>query len=90
MTTTQTLSPEEIARRGDELYEHRIRAQVEADGHGKIVAIDIQTGAHAVADTALSAARYLRATQPDAEIYFVRVGHRALHHIGARSLRERP
>ena len=79
-------SAEEVARRGDELYERTIRAQVEATHHGKVVAIDIETGAYAVDDNALAAARRLRAQYPEAEVWFVRVGHRALHHIGARPM----
>jgi hypothetical protein len=35
---------EELARRGQELYESGIRQQVEAGNEGKIVAIDIETG----------------------------------------------
>ena len=38
-------SKEEFARIGDEIYESQIRHQVEAGNHGKIVAIDIETGA---------------------------------------------
>ena len=79
-------SAEEVARRGDEIYERTIRAQVEATHHGKVVAIDIETGAYAVDDNALAAARCLRAQYPEAEVWFVRVGHRALHHIGARPM----
>jgi hypothetical protein len=41
-------SKEEIARRGQELYESGIRQQVEAGNDGKIVAIDIETGAFEV------------------------------------------
>ena len=39
---------EEMARRGQKLYESGIRAQVEADNEGKIVAIDIETRAFEV------------------------------------------
>jgi ribosomal protein L32 len=38
-------SKEEMARRGQELYESQIQQQVETDNDGKIVAIDIETGA---------------------------------------------
>ena len=79
-------SAEETARRGDEIYERTIRAQVEATHHGKVVAIDIETGAYAIDDTALAAARRLRAQHPDAAVWFVRVGHRALHRIGGRPI----
>lgn len=78
-------SPEEIARRGDEIYERDLRPLLEPDHFGRIVAIDIQTGDHAVADTALEASRDLRRRQPDAEVWLVRIGHRALHRIGVGS-----
>jgi hypothetical protein len=41
-------SKEEFAQRGDALYESQIRSQVEAGNHGKIVAIDLETGAFEV------------------------------------------
>ena len=78
-------SAEETARRGDELYERSVRAQVEVGNQGKIVAIDIETGAYAVDDTARAAGNRLFAQHPDAELWFVRIGHRALHRIGGRS-----
>ena len=39
---------DEFAQRGDALYETEVRAQVEAGNHGKIVAIDLETGAFEV------------------------------------------
>jgi hypothetical protein len=35
----------EFARCGDEIYESQVRPQVEAGNHGKIVALNIETGA---------------------------------------------
>lgn len=75
-------SAEETARRGDDIYEREVRARVEAGNHGKVVAIDIETGAYALDENALAAAKRLRAQRPNADIWFVRVGHRALHRIG--------
>jgi len=72
-------SAEETARRGDEIYEREVRARVEAGSHGKVVAIDVKTGAYALDENALAAALRLRARRPNAEIWFVRVGHRMLH-----------
>ena len=78
--TTQYAAAE-IAARGNEIYEHDIRPRVETGNFGKVVAIDIHTGDYEVADDVLTSARRLRLRQPDAEIWFVRIGHRALHHI---------
>ena len=78
---------EEFARRGDEIYESTIRPQVEADNYGKIVAIDIETGTFAIADDTLTASQKLLAKCPHAQTWVVRIGHRAVHRFGARSLK---
>ncbi len=78
-------SAEETARRGDAIYEQDIRTQVEPKYTGKVVAIDIETHAYVVVDNALEASRQLLAQHPDAEVWCVRVGQRALHRIGVGS-----
>jgi hypothetical protein len=83
-------SKEEFALRGDEIYELQVRPQVEEGNHGKIVAIDIKTGVFEVADDLLMASKRLSAKVPDAQTWFVRIGHSAVDHFGARSLRTKP
>jgi hypothetical protein len=80
-------SKEEFAQRGDEIYESQVRSQVEVGNNGKIVAIDIETGAFEVADELLVASKQLLARLPDAQTWFVRIGYPAVDHFGARSLR---
>jgi hypothetical protein len=77
-------SKEEFARRGEEIYQRDIRPHVEPQDTGKIVAIDIETGAYEVAADTVSASERLFQRLPDAQIWFVRVGHRAVHRIGLR------
>jgi hypothetical protein len=81
-------SHEKHARHGDEIYERSIRPQVEADNQGKIVAIDIDTGAFEVADDVLTASDSLLARYPNAQTWFVRIGHRAVHCFGPRTIPE--
>ena len=78
---------EETARLGDEIYRRDIRAQVEADHHGKVIAIDVDSGEYAIADTASGAAKHLREQRPDASVWLMRVGYRTLRHFGGSSLR---
>lgn len=73
---------EEHARLGTEIYEQRVRPQVETGNHGKIVAIDVETGEFELADRTLTAAERLLARCPDAQIWFVRIGHRGVHRFG--------
>ena len=82
-------SKEEFAQRGDQIYEAQVRPQVETDNHGKIVAIDIETGAFEIANDTMTAARRLREKLPDSQTWVVRIGYRAVHRFGARSLKEK-
>ena len=82
-------SKEEISKRGQALYESQIKQQVEADNYGKIVAIDIETGAYAIADTVLLATNQLFERYPTAQPWLIRIGHRAVYHFGARSLAQK-
>lgn len=75
-------SKEEIARRGKAMYETQVRSQVEVGNHGKIVAIDVETGAFEVAKDSLTASDLLLARYPDAQIWFVRIGYQAVHRVG--------
>jgi len=83
MTTRQPrYTIEEHARRGEEWYEQTIRSVVEAGNEGKIVAIDVDTGAFEVAKTALEACDRLLAAYPDAQIWCLRIGSGPVHRFG--------
>ncbi|MEL6438029.1 MAG: hypothetical protein AAFQ80_02065 [Cyanobacteria bacterium J06621_8] len=79
---------EEFARRGNELYESQVRSQVEKDNYGRIVAIDIETGAFEVADTPMLVVDQLYERKPDAQPWVIRIGHQAVFRFGSRSLRK--
>jgi len=81
-------SKEEFAQRGDHIYQNEIRQKVEAGNHGKIVAIDIETGAFEVAESPMSAVDRLYEREPDAQPWVIRIGHRAVFRFGSRSLRK--
>lgn len=90
MTTRQPrYSMEEHARRGTELYEQQIRPQVESGNHGKIVAIDIESGDFELGENMLAPCEQLLARRPDAQIWCVRIGYRGVHHFGPRFRGER-
>jgi hypothetical protein len=74
-------SKEELSQRGKALYESQIRSQVEADNHGKIVAIDIESGDFEVDEDTLVASDRLLLRHPDAQTWFIRIGHRAVHRL---------
>jgi hypothetical protein len=75
-------TPEEVARRGRELYETSIREKVEAGNQGKVIVIDIESGDYEIDPDHLTAAERALAKNPDAVLYATRVGFRALGRIG--------
>lgn len=81
---------EELAQRGQVLYESSIQQQVAAGNEGKIVAIDIETGDFEVDETVVSATNKLFERHPEAQPWIIRIGHRAVYHFGARSLKHNP
>ena len=87
MTTPTRRPAEETGRLGDEIYARDIRHLVEADHHGEFVAIDMESGDYAIADSVLAAADLLRAQRPDADGWLVRIGHtrRCVHSEAALS-----
>jgi hypothetical protein len=80
------LSKEEHARLGTAIYEQHVRPQVEAANQGKIVAIDVETGAFEVAEDTLTASQRLLTRYPDAQIWCVRISHRGVHRFGLHAI----
>lgn len=80
-------SKEEFARRGDEIYENQVRQQVEEGNHGKIVAINIETGDFEVDQSEIAACDRLEAHHPDPQIWIVRIGSRHVRRFGGRTRR---
>lgn len=68
---------EEVARRGEEIYERSVRERVEPEQDGCFLALDILSGDYEVADEALPATARLRERRPDAVLYLIRVGRPA-------------
>ncbi|CAA9458449.1 MAG: hypothetical protein AVDCRST_MAG58-1947 [uncultured Rubrobacteraceae bacterium] len=69
---------EEIARRGREIYEREIRAEVEPEHAGRFLVVDVITGDYEVADDDLVASERLLARNPDAMLYGQPVGEPGL------------
>lgn len=83
MKTQPRYSKEEFARRGDEIYDNRLRPVLEKDSEGKFVAIDIETAAYEVDSDELAASDRLLARIPNAQIWLRRIGSRYAHHFGS-------
>jgi hypothetical protein len=77
-------SLEEIARRGEELYQNNIRSKVETkENIGKLVSIDIETGDYEIGDDdSIDAPLRLHAKHPGAAVYTTRIGYNVAVSLG--------
>lgn len=79
---------EETARLGRKIYQQDILPLVEAEHHGEVVAIDVDTGNWAIGDNVIIATDRLREKRPDAiNVLSERVGYPALYRFGGSSRR---
>lgn len=88
--TRQRRPREEAARLGREIFERKVLPHIEAEHFGEYVAIDVETGEWAIADSESGVVDRLRAQCPSAiDVLVERVGYRAIRSFGAGSLRRR-
>lgn len=85
----QATSNKDIARRGQEIYESRIRALVEAEHKGKFLVLDVNSGDYEIDAEDIAAMKRARAKHPEAVFYIARIGFSSAYHLGGR-LRAKP
>jgi hypothetical protein len=77
------ISDREIARRGQDLYDRKIRARVETgDNLGKIISIDLDTGNYEIGEDILDLSTRLQLKSPNALIWAERIGFNAVYAVG--------
>ncbi len=75
-------------KRGKELYENVIRAQVETpENIGKIISINVETGEYEIGEDLVVTSSKLKAKQPNAIIWGERIGFDAVYAIGGTLVR---
>jgi peptide subunit release factor RF-3 len=89
MAATQ-LSKDEIADKGEQIYEAQLRDVLEPGYIGKFVAIDVNSGEYAVGDTILQATDKMAMKVPEPENYVMKVGFTAAVAMGGRLTRRPP
>lgn len=75
---------EEVARRGRELYERHLRAQLEPAHQDQFVVIDVDTGDYFLGATSQEAFEAAERQRPGGKFYLARVGHAAAIRIRRR------
>lgn len=79
-----TYTADETVRRGQEIYEREIRANVEPSRRGEYVVIDVETGDWEVGKEYHTLSRQMLGRKPDATLCVLRVGYPTAGRIGGR------
>jgi hypothetical protein len=78
----------EVAKRGDAIYEEKVRPKLKKTDRGKFAAIDIETGAYEIAADPLKACDRLEARVPEPQTWLVRIGSKYLFSFGGHASEE--
>ena len=82
--TPPKYSHEEVRDRGKNIYEERIKPQVEPHEYGKFIVIDVDSGDFEIDSKILVASRRIRERRPDSVLYRAKVGLGAAYRMGWR------
>lgn len=77
-----TPSCQDIAERGEAIYDKKYRAEMERTSNGKFIAINVANGDATVADTGEDAIRLALEKDPSDFFHLIRVGHKAAFEAG--------
>lgn len=78
-------SREEVAARGEAIYNLEIRSNVESQCKGEYLVLDIESGEFEIDRDDLVATKRLLARCPDAILYGLRIGYIAAYRLGGFS-----
>ena len=78
-------SREEVAKRGEAIYEQEIRPKVESENKGKYLVLDIETGEYEIDQDDLAATKRVLEKCPEAVLYGLRIGYPAAYRLGGFS-----
>ena len=73
---------EEIAQRGQALYDQQIRAKLDEGDKGKFLVLDIETSAYEIDTNELTALKRAKEKNPNAAFYLLRVGYTTAYRLG--------
>lgn len=77
---------EEISRRGQRLYDQKVRSKIADCEKGKFLVLNIETGEYEIDTDELTALKRAKTKQNDAALYMLRIGHPAAYRLGKQSL----
>jgi hypothetical protein len=84
LATVPRYSRDEVARRGDEIYEREVLPRLGPEDEGKFALIDVETGDFEVDRDEIAASDRLLVRRPDAQVWTRQVGSKYARRFGPR------
>lgn len=84
MAKVPRYSREDVARRGDEIYEREVLPGLGPEDEGKLVLIDVVTGAYEMDGDEIAASDRLLTRHPDAQVWMRQAGSRYARRLRSR------
>lgn len=72
----------QMAKRGKEIYQQKLKTMLEKDHKGEIVAIEVESEDYFLGKTVIEATDKGKKKHPEKGFYFIRIGHKAVHFVG--------
>jgi hypothetical protein len=82
----ETITRDEVTQRGRAIYESKLKAVLEPQHNNQFVAIHLDSGEYAVADSTGNAMRAIRKTLPQGRLYLTKIGSEPEYGLAARIL----
>ncbi len=76
---------EQVVRRGEALFEERIRPELDEQERGKFLVVDVETGDYELDADELQALKRAKAKKPEAVLYMLRLGYPTAYRLGRRA-----
>lgn len=72
------VNPNEIVRKGEEIYQKELKEKLEKNYLGKFVAIEVESKEYFLGETSVEASQKARKKYPDKVTYLMKVGYPAV------------
>jgi hypothetical protein len=79
-------SSDDIAERGQALYDREIRGKLDESVRGKFLALDIETGEYEIDTDARAALKRAQTKHPGAALYLLRIGYPTAFRLGRKAV----
>lgn len=77
-----SLTPEQVAERGQQIYNERLKAILEPSHHGKFVVIEVESGDYFVAGSVIEALGEAQKKYPNKVFHTIKVGFDGIFKMG--------